>query len=270
MPIKLVAFDMDGTLLDENMLLSTRNKNALQNLKKAGITPCLSSGRPPRGLYEFCEELGFDLPLITFNGAEVLPAPKAAPIYANELNSTLAREAFCIGIEKGAEVVMWQSDELIMSGDTELLREYQRMSNAPFLFYDEKIELDKLSLRKVLWKYPDAEQMAKWRDEMGEHFKGRLNVATSSPHLLEFVANDVSKGVALKRLCEHLGIDLCETAVFGDGYNDLPMLQVAGLSIAMGNAGDAVKSQCDRVTLKNTEDGVAHFIEIYILNQERI
>ncbi len=266
MPIKLVAFDMDGTLLNEDMSLSSRNKIALQNLKKAGITPCLSSGRPPRGLYKFCDELGFDLPLITFNGAEVLPSPKAAPIYANELNCSLAKEAFMLGVKNGAEVVMWQSDELIMSGDTELLREYQRMSNAPFLFYNDDIQLDKLSLRKVLWKYPDAERMAMWRDEMGEYFKDRLNVATSSPHLLEFVGNSVSKGVALGKLCDYLGIDLTETVVFGDGYNDLPMLQVAGLSVAMGNAEDAVKSHCDRVTLKNTEDGVAHFIENFILN----
>ncbi len=265
MDIKLVAMDMDGTLLDENMELSTRNATALRRLKDAGITPCLSSGRPPRGLKKFRDQLGFELPLITFNGAEVLIPPSEKPIYANELNHHVAEEAFKLGVEKGAHVVIWQSDELIMCADTQPLREYQSMSNAPYLFYSDDIDLSALSLRKVLWKHENPTFIANWREEMGKHFKGRLNVATSSENLLEFVSVDVPKGVALKRLCDNLGIDISQTAVFGDGYNDLPMLEVAGVSIAMANACDEVKSRCDKVTLSNTQNGVADYIEKYIL-----
>ncbi len=265
MNIKLVAMDMDGTLLNDKMELSNRNIEALRNLHKAGIVPCLSSGRPPRGLQKFCKQLGFDLPLITFNGAEVLPSPTAKPIYANELNGEYATEALKIGIERDIDVVVWQSDELMLSRNSEILQEYRSMSNAPYFFYNDKVDLSKLSLRKVLWDHADAEKVAQWREEMGKHFEGRLNVATSAPGLLEFVNHDVSKGVALKRLCDFLNIDISETAVFGDGYNDLPMLEVAGVSIAMANASDKVKSHCDAVTLSNVEDGVADYIERYIL-----
>jgi len=95
--------------------------------------------------------------------------------------------------------------------------------------------------------------------------EGLAQVSRSQPVFLDVTAMDANKGAALATLAEHLGVPLAQTAAIGDGGNDPAMFHVAGLSIAMGQAEDAVKRQADVVTGANTEDGVAQAIEKYLL-----
>ncbi len=264
MAITLVATDMDGTLLNEKREITERTVKTLNKLNERGVKFCLCSGRPPIGMIRFAERLGFDMPIITFNGAEVIACIGEKPIYENVLDGNLAKEVFDLGEQLCSASVAWESNRVVFCADNATTREYHRMSNAEMVFKDE-VDIAKLPIRKVLWFGPDAETTERLRIEMMERYKGRLNVATSSPCLLEFVNHDVSKGVALTRLCEHLGLDVADSLAFGDGYNDLPMLMAAGTSVAMANAGDEIKAACDAVTLSNEQDGVADYIEKYIL-----
>ncbi len=264
MAIKLIATDMDGTLLNDERKITDRTVETLNKLNKQGVVFCLCSGRPPAGMLPFIERIGFDLPAITFNGAEVIPSNGVKPIYENVLDSDCAKEAFLLGHSLCGASVAWESNRVILSADNEATREYRSMSTAPFAFKEE-VDVASLPLRKVLWIGPDPQTTAAWRVEMSKRFEGRMNVSTSGPCLLEFVNHDVSKGVALKRLCDHLNIDIADTLAFGDGYNDLPMLTTAGKSVAMDNACDEIKAVCSDVTLSNEQDGVADYIEKYIL-----
>ena len=121
---------------------------------------------------------------------------------------------------------------------------------------------------KVIW-YDDLEHMADLQaavnsDSIREH----INYFTSNPLFLEFVDKKCSKALALERLSEYYGIHREEIIAIGDGYNDLPMIDYAGLGIAMGNAPEEIRQKADAVTLSNDEDGVAAAIELYILSKE--
>lgn len=107
----------------------------------------------------------------------------------------------------------------------------------------------------------DPTQIHAYKGDISNHFNGKANVHTSVPKQLEFVHISASKAIALEKINERLGISREEMIAIGDGYNDLSMLRYAGYSVAMGNAPDDIKSVCSYVTLPNTEDGVAMFIE---------
>ena len=117
-----------------------------------------------------------------------------------------------------------------------------------------------VKVNDVLW-LDEPERIVSHQKEMQAAFEGRLNCFASAPGLFEFVALEATKASALEKIGLRLGVAREETAAIGDGYNDLPMLRYAGLSIAMGNAPDAVKAACSHVTLGNGEDGVAAWIE---------
>ncbi len=264
MGITLVATDMDGTLLTDKRGITDRTVATLNRLNEQGVKFCLCSGRPPIGMIPFVKRIGFDLPIITFNGAEVITSVGEKPIYENVLDSECANEAFYLGHEMCDASVAWESNRLILSSNNATTRDYQDMSKANFVF-KEDVNLSSLALRKILWIGPDPETTERWRIEMSERFSTRMNVTTSGPCLLEFVNHDVSKGVALAKLCDYYGLNIADSLAFGDGYNDLPMLNAAGTSVAMENANENIKAVCDAVTLSNMEDGVADYIEKNIL-----
>ncbi len=261
MQFKLIATDMDGTLLNSEKKLTERTVTALKKAREAGIIVCLSSGRPPRGLAPTCERVGGDLPLITFNGAEAVMSRSGTVLFENPIDYELACEAYELGREHGVEVTCWESDFLHLGAENDTLLDYRSMSGAPYDVVEDFSVLKGRSLRKVLWVCPNGEVGESLRSKMAQHFNGRLNVATSSPTLIEFVGANVSKGVALHEVCRHLGIDVAETIAFGDGLNDIEMLKEAGKAVVMSNGHPEVKALADDIALSNDEDGVAVYIE---------
>jgi hypothetical protein len=116
----------------------------------------------------------------------------------------------------------------------------------------------------MLWiDYPERVKIH--HADMQAHFKDRVNCHPSKPELFEFVETSASKALALEKVGNLLGFKREETAAVGDGYNDFSMLKYAGFSIAMGNAPQDIKDECDYVTLTNNEDGVAAWIESRLL-----
>ena len=99
------------------------------------------------------------------------------------------------------------------------------------------------------------------RQQLGETFNNEIDLTTSKPYFLEFIPSGVSKGNAIQRLAQDLGIAMSEVIAFGDSINDISMLEVAGQGIAMDNARDEVKRIADRTTLSNDEDGIVHALK---------
>ncbi len=269
MNIKLVAADMDGTLLRADKTMSPYTVEVFKKAYDVGITLWLSSGRSWRGLSRYYDNFDYNMPLITFNGAEVVHSRSHDVLYASTLDNALAAEVFELGVKQGAIVACWESDHIYLSADNAATEEYCAMSGAPSTFIEDSVKLQACTLRKALWICPDAQTANEWRLQYSEQYKGRLNISTSSPTLLEFVDCEVSKGVALRRLCDKLGIDMSETISFGDGYNDAEMLAAAGRGVAMLNANDEVKALANDVTeYTNEQDGVARYIEKLIKVQK--
>jgi len=267
MKYKLIASDMDGTLLNGESQLSERTKSAILHCVDAGITFVAATGRPFRNIDIVNDLFDVDMPFIVFNGAEVYMGKSKKLLFKSFLELDLAKEAFEIGQRHNFSQIVWTGQLLWANRSDEKTLHYQSLSSGidmPVISNLAEIGDNINNISKVLW-IADPEVVAKLRLEMIEYFGDKLNCFSSMPFFLEFVSPKASKGLALAEVGKILGIDRSEMIAFGDAYNDVPMFEYAGFSVAMENAPDDIRQICDYVTESNDSDGVALAIERFVL-----
>jgi len=264
MQYKLLAADMDGTLLNSESVMTQRTREAILAAMDRGVLFVPSTGRPMGGMKRHLTAFDFDLPLILFNGAMALTAKSGRVLFSQGLDFSYAEIIFAQGISRGYSVVAWAGERLFVNCDIEEITEYQRKSGAELHVVSDTEPLRPYGVTKMLWIIP-PEDGPRCRAEMPVLLGGKINCYTSCPHLMEFTDAGASKGLALAAVGAAHGIAREEMIAVGDGYNDVPMLEYAGLGVAMGNAPEDIKGMCQAVTLGNDEDGVAKVIERYIL-----
>lgn len=243
--IRLIALDMDGTLLNDRQEVSPRTAAAIRRALDAGILVCLSTGRGVQHVLSYTEQLGLTTPLITVNGGEIWHRP-------HELYKRTTMEAADVlrlrelAMEHGVWYWAYTIDGIYNRENWDLSQEEAaRKTWLKFGVYEE-----------------NEERLAQVRDTAADW--GGFEISNSSPWNIELNPSGVSKGAALRELCEVLEIDLSETAAAGDSLNDLSMIRAAGLGAAMGNAQQTVKDEAEIILPGNNEDGVAHLIEHYV------
>jgi hypothetical protein len=241
---KLIALDMDGTVLDEEKKISDRNRRAILAAIEQGVTVMFATGRGIHRVRPYVEELGLKAPVVTVNGGEVWKTPQELlrrdPLGADEVIRL-------IELTKQYEGVWYwaYSVEGLYNRD----RWVDDVSSVTWLkfgiYYENESALGRL-----------REQAQSW---------GTLEISNSHPCNLEINPKGITKASGLRRVCELLGCDMSEVVAMGDSLNDISMICEAGLGVAMGNAQEEVRRAADVVTLSNTEDGVANAIEKYVL-----
>lgn len=263
MKYRLLAADMDGTLLNDNYEMSSRTQAAILKWAEAGLYFVPSTGRPLCAMDNISSLFNEDMPFIVYNGAMGIMHRSKEVLFSITLDPTLVPEIYRLGDERNLPVALWCQERLYANKNCDPIKFYQEATNAPAKIIDGQREIDELALlgvTKILWMdYP--ERVLIHQQDMQAHFGDKVNCHATRPELFEFVAPAASKATALEKIGAKLGISREEIAAVGDGYNDLSMLEYAGFSIAMGNAPDDIKKVCDRVTLTNNEDGVAVWIE---------
>ncbi len=267
MQYKLIAADMDGTLLNSKSEISLRTREAVLAAMEQGVLFVPSTGRPLGGMKKVLAITDADLPLILFNGATAVTARSGKVLFSQGLSFDCAEEIFAEGVRRGYPVITWSDEVLYVSCDCERIQEYHAMTWAELHVVDSLSMLQGENISKMIWLIP-PEQGKPLQAELKPKFIDRVNIYTSQFHLLEFVDVNASKGLALAKIGEAYGIDRSEMIAIGDGYNDVPMMEYAGLSVAMGNAPEDIKAICDTVTLSNNEDGAAEIIEKLILSRK--
>ena len=264
MNYKLLAADMDGTLLNSESIMTQRTREAILAAMDRGVLFVPSTGRPMGGLKRYLPAFDFDLPLILFNGAIAVTAKSGRVLFSQGLDFSCAEVIFARGVAGGYPVIAWAGEVLFVSCDNEETSTYQKITGAEVHVTADMEPMRNLGVTKMLWIIP-PEDAKRLRDEMLGILGGRVNCHTSQPYLLEFVDAKASKGLALEAVGKAYGIAREEMIAVGDGYNDVPMLEYAGLGVAMGNAPEDIKALCQHVTLGNDEDGVAKVIEEFLL-----
>ncbi|OJF13833.1 Cof-type HAD-IIB family hydrolase [Couchioplanes caeruleus] len=261
-PFRLVASDIDGTLIRDDGTLSSRTIDVLDRLRDRGVPAVLVTGRPVRWLRQLYDQMAEPLPAICANGAVVYDPDtdeilRAAPLsvellldVTKRLREAVPDVALAVEVENGRS--FWYEENWPLRWDVE--HQAVRMLSTPE-------ELTTAPAVKLL-----ARSAQHGPDEFAELVSrtlGELAEAThsSSSALVEISAAGVTKAAGLAWLCEREGIDAAEVVAFGDMPNDLPLLAWAGRSVAMGNAHPAVKEVADEVALTNDEDGVAAYLE---------
>ena len=267
MQYKLIAGDMDGTLLDPQMQVRETTIKAIEKAMEQGIIFTVATGRPFAGVerYEALYKL-LKAPVITYNGAVILNPQDKSVLYERLLDSFAAETLISMGKASGTTVLIWSKGELYIYEHTVHTEFYAEMTRStPIIIKGEQDEkmLAQQGITKLLL-YGEPERIARTQEKIEKAKLKNVACCTSHPSFLETFHSDASKGEALKFLAEYLGISPSEIIAIGDEMNDISMLKFAGLGIAMGNAHPAAKAVADFITLKNGEDGVAHAINTFV------
>jgi len=261
---KLLAADMDGTLLNDESAVTERTKAALAAAVNAGVLFVASTGRPMLGAEDINALFSEDLPFVVFNGAMALMGKSKRILFLKPLRFEYVKEIYSLGVNRDISVILWTKERLFVSRDCEETQDYRKITGAKMQVLEDINAFEAKDVCKLLW-ISTPEGAARYQIEMNARFGGAVNCHTSRPHFLEFVDAGASKALALDAIGAAFGIDKSEMIAVGDSYNDVSMLEYAGLSVAMQNAPDDIKKLCDTVTLSNNGDGVAAVIDKYIL-----
>lgn len=264
MKYKLLALDIDGTLLNSKRELTDRTCACIRKAIEKGVSVTLSTGRPIQGVKKYVDILGLTAPVITYNGAEISDPADGACLFAKTLEYEDALKIMKLGLGLGTTLCIWSQGALFGLPLNERVNDYKKISGVEPQEAESVEKLAAAGVTKIIW-YDTVERVNEFKSSIDPKEFHSVNFCTSNPAFLEFFNGEVSKESAMQKLGELLGIRSCEMAAIGDGLNDIPMLKYAGLSIAMGNAADEVKVIAHEVVSDNDSDGVAEAIERFIL-----
>jgi len=263
MKYRLIAVDMDGTLLNPKGVLTERTVAAAQAAMKAGARFVLSSGRMPKALVQAGSALQVNAPAVCYNGGAAVDLFTDETIYKTPVPMQLAVEIAKAAEEMGLYMHAFVKGGYIAPEYNEKTEAYEKLSGVKATVVNAKISesMDEEPMKLLILDTPEGAEKA--LPVLQERFKGRASIMRSQKHLIECVDVKTSKAGALEHLSRALGIDAGEAIAFGDGQNDLEMLKWAGESYVMANASDSLKTACERFKIapSNAEDGVAQVIE---------
>lgn len=272
--IKIIVLDLDGTLLTSDKRISPRNYAALEQAAKRDIHIVPSTGRFYGGMPDIVRELPFVRYAITVNGAEIYDAREKKVLHRAEMTAEQADEVF--EVLDALPVVYdcyqegwgWMEKRLYdraedFIDDPRVLAMVKEL-RTPVEDFRGLIRQRSKGVQKIQMFFRDMDARARTLPMLRQRFPG-LNVTSSIANNLELNSRDAHKGAALLELCRCLGVDPTQTMSFGDGLNDITMLQTAALGVAMENADPEVKAAADFVTDTNDRDGVAKAIEQFCL-----
>lgn len=259
MTYKLVALDLDGTLKSTDKQILPKTKAMLQELAQKGVVIVLASGRPTAGLYAEANELELDKLggyLLSFNGAKVVDYQTKEIIYQKVFDASRAHEVYDRAKEYNLAVMTYSDEEIITEDDNdEYVCVESDINHMPIRHVDSFKEYVDFAVNKVLLT-AQPEYAGAIVDEFKEPYGASLSIYRSAPFFIEVMAQGIDKAASLQALIDRLNIKREEVISFGDGYNDLSMIEFAGMGVAMSNAVDEVKQRANYITLSNDEEGI--------------
>lgn len=263
MKYKLIALDLDGTLKNSNNEITPKTKEALMKAQELGIKIVLASGRPTPGLRHEAAALELEKYggyILSFNGAKILNVKTKETVFEQTLTIDEAKRAYDRAKEFGLACMNYEDDCIVTEDiDDEYVCVEARINDIK----KKKVKSFKDNLKDPVHKVlltgkPDY--VGSIEEEFKKPFGDSLSIYRSAPFFLEVMANGIDKAASIDRLAKSLGIKQEEVMAFGDGYNDLSMIEYAGCGVAMANAVDGVKERANIVTLSNDEDGIAYVL----------
>lgn len=264
MKYKLIAVDMDGTLLNDLSEITQRNLEVIEKARQKGVMFSISTGRPIQGIKKFNHILKLDCPVIAYNGAMLANPNTNEIIFEKSLDNDAARKIWNIGKLKNTTMCVWSNHKLYTNVLNKRTEAYRNLQGIEPILIDDIENLLENRVTKILWSDEES-NISKWQEEFLKEDFGETTLCTSKPYFLEFFNKQVSKALTLERLAKLYNIKRDEIIAMGDGYNDLSMIEYAGLGVAMENGDERVKAKADYVTASNEKDGVAEVIEKFVL-----
>jgi Cof subfamily protein (haloacid dehalogenase superfamily) len=265
MRIRLLVADVDGTLVTRSKALTQRACQAIAHLRAAGVEFVITSGRPPRGLAMLVGTLRLSSPIAAFNGGVYVTPDLETVVASHTIPRAVALQAVDYLLGQGLDVWVYQgADWFLRDRDApHVARERNTVRFDPTVIDDLRGVVD--SPIKIVGVSDDHPLVARCESELGALLGAEASAARSQLHYLDVTHPEANKGMVVREASRLLKIPLDEIATIGDMFNDVPMLKISGLSIAMGNASADVQRFTRHVSLSNEEEGFAHAVETFIL-----
>ncbi len=267
---KLVALDLDDSLLNNELLISDRTVAAVQKAAEQNIYVVICSGRSPSAILPFVRRL--DLAgteqgryAVASNGSVVVDLHKREEIYSAKVDGDVLAQAKKAADKVGLPCQVYSSSMVYASVDNEYTRMDSKLTGVPSKVVPDFENFVKSGFAKMMVP-GDPKILVGLQKELAARFEGRAVVLISKPYFLEILPANCGKGEALEFLCGRLGINMKDVMAFGDSMNDESMIVKCSLSVAMSNGLDKIKDEAAFVTrLTNDQDGIADFVEQFVL-----
>lgn len=265
---KIIALDMDGTLLNSDKVITERTKNALKAARKKGVKVVLASGRPIDGLRRYLKELDLvdkDEYVLSYNGSLVQETKSDAIIHESGLNGYDLRYIYKLSRELEVNIHAFSAETgLITPKISKYTVVESELNGIDINVVDfDKIKDDERIIKIML--IDEADVLDKAIAKLPEEVYEKYNVVKSTPYFLEIINKNGNKGQGLKALAKHLNVKSEEIIAVGDAGNDADMIKYAGLGVAMGNATEDIVKIANYKTLSNNDDGIAKVVEKFIM-----
>ena len=270
MQYQVIVLDLDGTLTNSKKEITEPTRQALIDIQKNGKTVVLASGRPINGVAPLAKQLrlqDFGGYMLSFNGARVTRCSDGKIIYNKQIPPEMIRP-ICDIVRSYAE----QGVDLITYTDTTIIsaiapNQYTRIEsgiNRMEIYQpDDFVSYSDFPINKLLVPGP-ADVLQELMKLLKEKYHGLLNIYLSEPYFLEIMPQNIDKAHSLQKLLNSIGLTADSMICCGDGFNDLSMIEYAGLGVAMENAQPIIKDSADFITRSNDEDGVLHVINLFM------
>lgn len=267
LPYSIIALDLDGTLTNSEKNITPRTLDALMKAQREGVRLVLASGRPTFGIAALANQLqlaDYGGYVLSYNGGRIIDWCEKTVIFSQVVDPKLVPILYDFAEKAQLPIVTYLPEAILASkNEGEYLAEEARINGMPIVvaqnFVEEAMQIAGGSTKFLIPGEPEL--LVQLESEMKAALSEQMEVFRSAPFFLELPPKGIDKAQSLQRLLTHLGLERESLMAFGDGFNDLSMIQFAGQGVAMANAVEEVKSIADFVTTSNEEDGIAHALE---------
>ena len=269
MKYKLLVLDLDGTLTNQKKEITPHTRDTLLRAQAEGLKIVLASGRPTYGIAPLANELelekyeGF---ILSYNGGQIIDWKTREMMYENVLDPQVYPYLHECARKNGFVILSYKEEYIVSedAGDPYVQHE-AFLNKMPSITVPNFLDVINFPVPKCLI-VGNPEPLSALEKKMKKALEGKMNVFRSEPFFLELVPNGIDKARSLAVLLDELGMAREEMIAIGDGFNDLSMIQFAGLGVAMANAQEVVRQAADYITLSNEEDGVAAVVDKFFFH----
>lgn len=268
MKYQVLVLDLDGTLTNSKKEISAPTKQALLEVQEAGKTVVLASGRPINGVAPLAKELKMDCfggYMLSFNGARITKCSTGEIIYNRTLSPEIIKPVYdYVKTFPGLDIISY-TDTQILSGikPNKYVEIESRINSMEVVPVEDFPAVLNFPVNKLLIT-GEPEILETLIAPLQKQYHGLLNIYRSEPFFLEIMPRNIDKAQSLQKLLNSIGLTADAMICCGDGYNDLSMIEYAGLGVAMENAQPIIKESADFITRSNDEDGILHVINLFM------
>jgi Cof subfamily protein (haloacid dehalogenase superfamily) len=261
---KLLVIDLDGTLLTDNKKITEKARNSLRKAQEKGVEVCIATGRDFNSAKHFPIRFDLRFHMICSNGAMIKDPFSLRELFRLSVDTKDVKEVLKYALEIDTLLHIFTEHDWYISKVAHSAINYGRSNNLTYKMIQDIENWEELDIIKMV--VVDTPEKIDMLEEWVKNRGLAINLVRSDSRSIDLTHKNASKGNAVKWLSKYLGIEKENIIAIGNYYNDIDMFKVANIGVAMNNSPDLVKKEADYVTKSNEDDGVALFIDKYILN----